>query len=383
MDMAQESHRRIAHVLLWPGVAGTEIATLRLMRALPDFAHSAFCACHPSAASRLFAGNGFDARPCHVAELRLRRPIAFLRSSLEVARSLRASGAALLHCSDLLAGCHAGLAGRLAGLPVVCHIRNPHDELQGRHRLLLRLVTHFVFVSRYTQAHLDLTVRPGRASVIYDGLDVADVPEAAEVAAVRRELQIPSGAKVVGMVARLAPQKDHPTFIRAARRIVAVYPDTRFLVVGDNSMEAWAVQRYQALRRLIDELGLGRHFIFTGFRSDVLRLLPAMDVVVLATHFEGFGLAVLEAMAHGRPVVATAVGAIPELVADDETGLLHRPGDDAHLAGQIGSLLGDPTRAMRLAEAGRQLVKTRFTSERFASSIRELYRTLLPGGGAR
>ena len=135
--------------------------------------------------------------------------------------------------------------------------------------------------------------------------------------------------------------------------------------------------------QLRGELGLGGHFTFTGFRSDVARLLPAMDVVVLATHFEGFGLALLEAMAHGRPVVATAVDAIPEFVLDDETGLLHRHGDDAHLAEQIGSLLADPTRAMRLAEAGRQLVKTRFSMERFATSTRDLYQRLLARGRGR
>jgi glycosyltransferase involved in cell wall biosynthesis len=380
--MAREA-RRIVHVLRWSGVAGTEIATLRLMRALPDFTHRALCAHHPSSASRLFASSGFDVVPYAVAELSLRAPIPFLRSSIRLARSLRASRAALLHCSDLIAACHTALAGRLAGLPVVCHIRNPHDKLLSRHRLLLRLVTHFIFVSQHARAHLDFPVPPARASVIYDGLDVADGGDARDVAAVKRELGVPLGAKVVGMVARLAPQKDHPTLIRAARRIVAAHPDAHFLVVGDNASEAGAVQHHEALQRLIGELGLGGHFTFTGFRADVARLLPAMDVVALATHFEGFGLALLEAMAHGRPVVATAVDAIPEFVLDDETGLLHRHGDDAHLAEQIGSLLADPTRAMRLAEAGRQLVKTRFTVERFATSLRDLYLRLLAGSRGR
>jgi glycosyltransferase involved in cell wall biosynthesis len=382
MDAQSDSRQRIAHVLRWPAVAGTEIATLRLMRALPDFAHTALCAHHPSATSRLFAESGIETRPYHVAELRLRGPIPFLRSSIALARTLRSSGATLLQCSDLLAACDAALAGRLAGLPVVCHIRNPHDRLQVRHRLLLRLVTRFVFVSRHAQSHLDFRVAPGRGSVVYDGLEVADAPAEAEVAGVRRELGIPAGAKVVGMVARLAAQKDHPTFIRAAQRIVAAHPNVRFLVVGDTSSEAGATPRYQALQNLVDELGLGPHFVFTGFRSDVPRLLPAIDAVVLATHFEGFGLALLEAMAHGRPVVATAVDAIPEFVVDEETGLLHRPGDDAHLAEQIASLLSDPARAMRVGEAGRQFVKTRFTTEQFARSLGEVYRALLPGGRA-
>ncbi len=128
---------------------------------------------------------------------------------------------------------------------------------------------------------------------------------------------------------------------------------------------------------MITELGLTDHFTFTGFRSDVPTLLAAMDVVVLATHFEGFGLAVLEAMAEGRPVVATAVGGIPEFVRDGETGLLHRHEDDAHLASQIEALLRDRTRAERLGESGRRLVKTDFSVAHFSQRITGLYRSLL------
>jgi glycosyltransferase involved in cell wall biosynthesis len=134
---------------------------------------------------------------------------------------------------------------------------------------------------------------------------------------------------------------------------------------------------YEELLGLITELGLTDYFSFTGFRSDVPSLLAAMDVVVLATHFEGFGLTVLEAMAEGRPVVATAVGGIPEFVRDEETGLLHRHEDDKHLASQIESLLRDRTRAERLGESGRRLVRTDFSIAHFSQRITDLYCSLL------
>src|SRR5262245_7284621 len=145
---------QINHVLYWPSVAGTEIATLLLMRALPDFSHTALCAYHSSAASGLFASSGFEVRPYHVAEFSVRRPIPFLRSSIGLARRLKAS----------------------------------------RTRLL-RLATHFIFVSQHAQARIDLALRPDRASVIHDSLEVADSIGSPDMPVVRREFGIPGHAQ--------------------------------------------------------------------------------------------------------------------------------------------------------------------------------------------
>jgi glycosyltransferase involved in cell wall biosynthesis len=260
---------------------------------------------------------------------------------------------------------------------VVAHIRNPHDKLLRRQRHLLRLVAYFIFVSEHARRHFDFDVPSGRASVVYDGLDIADDPLCGHVQTVRAELAVPDRAKLVGMIARLAPQKDHTTFLRAARRIVTALPKTRFVVVGDHSGDPGAARQFEALQQLTDELGIASSVTFTGFRSDVPRLLAAMDVVVLATHFEGFGLSLLEAMAHGRPVVATAVGGIPELVVDNETGLLHRPGDDEHLATQVLSLLCDEAGARRLAKAGRDRVGRSFTGATSCGGAEKVYRRLV------
>jgi glycosyltransferase involved in cell wall biosynthesis len=376
------TNRRIAHILCWPNLGGTEIATLRLGQALKHsgFSHLAFCAHHPSSTSRIFLTNDFEVIPYRVSELSLRNPLPYWASSLGLARAFRDSGVALVHGSDLLATYSAVLGARLARIPVVCHVRNPHAQLPNRLRHMLRLVTHFVFVSRHVRSHFAFGVAPGRGSVIYDGIEVADAPAPGVVSAVRAELGVPPGAKVVGMVARLAPQKDYDTFLRAAGRIMAAAPNTHFVVVGDHLTDPGAFRTYEALRSLIDALGITASVTFTGFRYDVPRLLPAFDVVVLATHFEGFGLSVLEAMAHGRPVVATAVGAMPELVLDDETGLLHRHADDDHLATQVLSLLRDDARAYRLGQAARAQVKRNFSRDDSSGHVVRLYNKLLRGG---
>ena len=130
---------------------------------------------------------------------------------------------------------------------------------------------------------------------------------------------------------------------------------------------------------MLEESGVAPYFVFTDFRRDVNRLVSAMDIFVLSTHFEGLPLVILEAMAQAKPVVATAVDGIPEIVVDGKTGLLHRHGDDAHLAAQILALLKDEKRAENLSQAGRLFVERNFSKERFAANMKNMYLEVLGG----
>jgi glycosyltransferase involved in cell wall biosynthesis len=121
-------------------------------------------------------------------------------------------------------------------------------------------------------------------------------------------------------------------------------------------------------------------FLFTGFRTDVARLMRAFDVFVLSTHFEGLPLVVLEAMAMGLPVVATAVNGIPEVIDRDEVGLLFPHEDSAALARHLVALLTDPARAASVGAAGREAVRERFGTEAFARNVTRLYADALGDG---
>ncbi len=371
--------RTIVHVLQWPTVAGTEIATLRMIRGLssPEWRHLALCAGAPSQTSRFMEEGGVRACGYRMPDLSLRRPGPFFVASLRASRLLRHLGADLVHCSDLAAGIYTTLAARLARIPVVCHIRNPLSHLSRRERLLLSGVSRFIFVSRDSWERFALPVGPDRGSVIYDGIDVSPLDHQEARKALNAELGIPPSAQVVGMVARLAEQKDHATFIRAAARVVAERQDVRFLVVGDHD----TTEAYRAFhRRLVQEVqarGVGGHVIFTGYRTDIPRVLAGLDVFVLATHFEGFGLAVIEAMAQGRPTISTAVGGVTEIVEDGMNGLLHRHEDDADLAAKLLLVLRDEALARRLGQAGLESVRARFGPATLAKEVRAVYESVL------
>lgn len=367
---------RIAHILAWPIVAGTEIATLRIARSLPapDFHHLGLCTTGAPAVASFFQAAGFPTASYRSVDLSYRRPGPFLKASLELSRELRRQRIALVHCSDLMAGLRAGFAAKLARLPVVCHIRNPEPHLARHDRPLLRAVNHFVFVSRHTWDAFGYPVSASRGSLIYDGIESIPIDRRAARRRLLAQFSLPGDSRLVGMVGRLAPQKDHATLIRAAARVVPVHPRARFLVVGDHTGTEESRQHHRTLAQLVEGQGLGAHFIFAGFRDDIPDVLSALDVSVLATHFEGFPLVILEAMAQGTPVVATAVGGVPEIIVEGDTGLLHRPGDDAELSTKILALLSDPALADRLGQAGRRLVEERFTTRGFASNIASLYR---------
>ena len=368
--------QRIAHILAWPIVGGTEISSLRIAQGLtgPDYEHVAFCTSDAPVVQSFFRSAGFQTATFRSVDLSYRKPGPFLRASIGLARELRRQRIALVHCSDLMAGLRAAPAAKLARLPVLCHIRNPQPDISRHDRPLLRAVDRFIFVSRHAWDTFGYSVPAARGTIVYDGIEVRSHDRRAGRQCLLAELSLPSDAKIVGMVGRLAPQKDHETFIRAAARVVAVDPTVRFLVVGDHTDTEAARQHYRMLAELVEERRLTGHVMFTGFRSDVPLLLSGLDVSVLATNFEGFGLVIVEAMAQGTPVVATDVGGVTEIITDKVTGLLHRPGDDADLAEKILSLLSNRTLGESLVEAGRRLVEDRFTIRQFAASIARLYR---------
>jgi glycosyltransferase involved in cell wall biosynthesis len=190
---------------------------------------------------------------------------------------------------------------------------------------------------------------------------------------IRSELGIALESAIVMTVAALIPQKGIDDFLQAAARILARRPDVAFVIVGDGPEDS-------ALRAQADQLGIFSKVRFTGLRSDVHRLMPAADVIVVPSVWqEPAGLVVLEAMASARPVVATRVGGIPEYLEEGQTGVLVDPGMPQQIAEAVRHLLDSPETAATMGAAGRRRIQRLFTMERWAEETVKVYERGLKG----
>jgi glycosyltransferase involved in cell wall biosynthesis len=205
-----------------------------------------------------------------------------------------------------------------------------------------------------------------RIRVVHNGIGRVALPSADEVDRRRSALGIAAGERIVGMVGSLSGVKGHRYLLEAAREILAGCPSTTFVIVGHGPLEA-------ELRAQVTRLRLDGRVRFLGFRDDAGELVSLFDVFALPSLSEGLSIALLEAMAAGRPIVATNVGGNPELITDGETGLLVPAGDARSLAAAIGRLLKDTAEAKRLGENGMHRVTTRFGLEHMIGGYQAIY----------
>ena len=369
----------VVHVLPFPGVGGTEVATLRVMNAVAAHgARNRALLLSPTPELRQFFSDAGIAvtEAASTPQPSLRHGLGFLRDARRLAAQLRSLQASLVHCADILSAYHVAAVCRAAAIPVICQVRNRYSQLPPKERLFVSAARHFLFVSRQTWKEFAIQVPPARGSVIYDGIDIPSLDEAGSQAAavqVRRELGLPPDAIVAGMFARVAPQKDYETLIRAAAILAPEHPRLVFLIVGDYQTTPENRTHYAHLRTLLEQAGLTSRFVFAGFRKDAQRLMTACDLCLLSTNWEGLPLVLLEAMAVGRPVIATNVDGIPEIVLPGVTGQLYPHGDAAALAGHLRTLLSNPVEARRLGESSREHVRRHFSRERFGQELFALY----------
>ena len=187
---------------------------------------------------------------------------------------------------------------------------------------------------------------------------------------IRAELGLPAEGRLVGMVARLARQKGIGDFIRAARGVLDSDPSVVFVLAGDGPL-------MEEVRELRVELGLEAHVHLVGQVEWARELIWALDVLVISSLSEGSSVVAMEAMALGKPVVATAVGGVPEVVADGQTGILVQPGDPAGLAAAVVEVLSDPARAEEMGERGRQRAAAHFDIGEMLERTKAVYADLV------
>jgi glycosyltransferase involved in cell wall biosynthesis len=283
---------------------------------------------------------------------------------------------ALVHVNDIWWVPHAIRAlgdERTRRIPIVAHVRQEIEPEKVR-RYGLDQVEAVIAISRQVERALSAGgVASERLQTIYSGLDLA-MPSGADGdrEAICRKLGLPAGAILLGTVANLFPRKGYDVMFRALPKILKAIPEVQYVIVGTDKTEY-----ARSLRTLAKEIGVADHVHFAGFQDPVRPFLRALDLYVHPARMEGFGIAVVEAMAQGKAVVATRTGGVPEVVEHGQTGLLVEPGDPDQLGIAVVSLLRDEERRLRMGNNGAARARARFDLRAAVKATEQVYRTLL------
>ena len=320
-----------------------------------------------------------DGFPVHLLD---RRPGVDWRVTWRLSRFLRRERVDLIHAHQYTPFFYAAAARLFQRRPPILFTEHgrPYPDYPRRKRIvanrfLLRKRDRVVGVGEAVRQALlhNEGLPPERVQVVYNGIDVAAfTPHAAERLAVRRELGLAADDFVLMLVARLDPLKDLATAVRTTERLAQQLPSVRLLLVGEGPERG-------LVENMVREKALGKHIHLLGLRRDVARLLSAADVFLLTSVSEGIPVTVLEAMAAGVPVVSTAVGGLPEIIDDEQNGLLAPARDDAALAERVLRLATEAGLHQRLAQAGRQRVWDRFSETQMHTGYAKLYEEMLHG----
>ena len=270
-------------------------------------------------------------------------------------------------------GTKAAVAVAAAGFPRPYVVSTVHSSRvrSGEDREELKRLTpcmdRLIAVSRAIVDKIEHEGRSGaKVSLIYNGVDLERYDHQEPCCTLREEYGMEPGCQIVGVVARLETEKGHATLLEAWPLVLRSVPSAHLLVVGEGSLRSQLEAQAAALR-------VAHRVVFTGRRDDIPAVTAALDVAVLPSYREAQGLTVLEAMALSRPVVASNVGGIPEMIEDGVSGLLVPPHDAPALAAAIVRLLTDHSLADMIARAGHNVVRDRFCLEKMVEATSDVY----------
>jgi L-malate glycosyltransferase len=346
----------------WRGGQNQVLVTVMGLRAL---GHRTLLVANPNGELRQRAKEGLDLLPLAP------RTEMDLNAAWRLSRIIKQLRPDVLHAHDphavAMAAMSLSMSTALAKPPLVAS-RRVDFHLRGNSlsRWKYRQVDCFICASGAIRRMLIADGVPDlRAVVVHEGIDLGHV-EAAPPASLHADLWLPRDAPIVGNVAALVPHKGQRHLIEAAMLVLPHVPDARFVIAGEGELRP-------ALERQIKEHHLEKHVLLAGFRPDVLSLHKAFDIFVMSSITEGLGTSLLDAMACGKPIVATTAGGIPEVVVDRETGFLVAPRDHEAMASAIVTLLKDESLRRRMGDAGRTRARVHFSAERMVQDTLRVY----------
>nr|WP_242836758.1 glycosyltransferase family 4 protein [Desulfotomaculum nigrificans] len=377
--MTQLSKIKVLHVVR-PAAGGMKNHLLDLVRLTDKTRYEVTVACPPG--SQMWndlVKLGINTLPISlVGELSPGKDYAAVRT---LTKYLHKSETMILHAHSSKGALVGRLAAIIARTPVV--IFTAHNSIFYEEwprwkkklfatveRFLARFTDRIITVSEALKQELieQENIPAKQLTTIYNGIDTDKFSAQVDTLAIRKSLNIPELGPVIGTIARLAPQKGVSYFLKSAS-LLKEY-QANFLVVGDGPLR-------QDLEQEAAELGLQNRVTFAGRRENIAEILAAIDIFVLPSVTEGLPLTILEAMAAGKPVVATRVGGIPEAIQEGKTGIVVPPKDPEALAVALAGLLGERERAVRMGINGQKFVQEKFGVAGMVNRTMELYQQLL------
>ena len=264
---------------------------------------------------------------------------------------------------------------RVVGLnpvPIVAHVRQEIEPAKVRRYELDRIEAVIAISRQIEQSLIAGGVSVNKVRTIYSGIDFPERQLTHDDQAIRQMIGLPNEAVLLGTIANLFPRKGYEVMLRALPAIVRAAPTVHYVIVGSDDNDY-----ADRLKRLASELTIADRVHIVGFQDPVQPFLAALDLYTHPALMEGFGIAVVEAMAMGKAVVATTTGGLPEVVAHGDTGLLVPPGDAESLAAAVISLLKDKARREQMGLSGRARAQERFSLDASVAHMEQLYGDVL------
>jgi glycosyltransferase involved in cell wall biosynthesis len=312
-----------------------------------------------------------------------RAVVPAVRDSLSLLGYIRRHRIDIIHCDEgSRNGFYGYLLSRITRAKSLVHFHSQYGSwISPLSKLGVHRADALITVSSWTGRGIaQAGVPPERIFPVLNGIEVEKWnPAGISGEAIRREFGVEPDDPLVVMVAQLVEWKRQTTMIEAFAGVVAEYPKARLLLVGKEWNPAAGpdgITYGERLGKLVAERGLERHVTFIGHRRDLPQLLTAADIFALPSVGDPFGLAHVEAMAMGKPVVGVRAGGAPEIIEDGETGLLGTPDDSEQLASNLNALIADPARRRQMGAHGRDRVLDYFNAQRMADDVEAVYRLL-------
>ncbi|MBM7866643.1 glycosyltransferase [Heliobacterium gestii] len=368
---------RVLHIIGGGEIGGAEIHILDLARHFsPQEVELRLCCLFPAPLLQRAQKQGILATAVPM------RSKVDLIGFWKVLRLIRQTQPAIVHTHGVRANLIGRLAAKVAG--VRCTVTTVHSVLANDYpdqlsrwinfwseKLTAALTERYIVVADFLKKNLcEQGIAPAKITVIHNGVDDEKYTNVQDKRDLRAELGIAADAPLVGMVGRFHPVKGHKYLIEAAKEILKINSNVRFLLVGDGFHR-------DVIETVIREEGLESCFLFTGFREDIADIYRTLDVLALPSLSEGLSLTLMESMLCECPAVVTAVGGNPEIVINEKNGLVVPSGDALALAAALVRLIENREEARKFGEAARRTIEERFTARRMAERTQNLYRELV------